>query len=345
MPSSPLRFCSGNFLPIEAAILAVSLDDGSLTDDLRLVRNNAVVCAIATWALGTHPTMKAVDRARLLLRDLRTALQNGWPPYQQVERELARARDADLRLNERYYLSAHHACYSLARTGLAEALGAVRGETAYAGAWLQNSLSGEDVEAIAERWSESRDCFRGVATWNTLPSPLSMLVMTTTREAWAARDRAGGSLGRHLSEKAEQVLSDAEVNVTIQSVRPGSKSEQPSPPSPSDLMQALEQTSLRQRAHASEEDGSTAPLVVLQGYGHPVLVEGQIVSKLTPKQYNVIQALVDARGNLTGGDLVTKSGEENAVKILKGLAEKPEWESVIYLPGKAYGKGYGLADR
>jgi hypothetical protein len=49
------------------------------------------------------------------------------------------------------------------------------------------------------------------------------------------------------------VRPDAEVGVSIQSVRPGSKSERPAPPSPSDLMQTLE---------AFDEDRSTAPPVV-----------------------------------------------------------------------------------
>jgi hypothetical protein len=87
-----------------------------------------------------------------------------------------------------------------------------------------------------------------------------------------------------------------------------------------------------------------APLSVeLRGLGKPPLILGKAKDVLTPAQYNVIQALLDAgSGGLNKDELEDKSGHSDARKILKRVADSdPDWMSVIRLAGST-GKRYRI---
>lgn len=80
--------------------------------------------------------------------------------------------------------------------------------------------------------------------------------------------------------------------------------------------------------------------VVLRGLSEGPIVCGKEKAPLTPAQYDVVKALLDAgdRG-LSKDELDHKSDRGEARKILKRLADSDEdWKAVIPFPGKAGGR-------
>ena len=87
---------------------------------------------------------------------------------------------------------------------------------------------------------------------------------------------------------------------------------------------------------------SDCPVVIVNQKQRLVEVLGQS-KQLTVPRFAVVKALVEQYpGTCTKDELVTKSGRDGAVNVLKGLrSSDPVWEAVIKLAGKA-GGGYGL---
>jgi hypothetical protein len=84
--------------------------------------------------------------------------------------------------------------------------------------------------------------------------------------------------------------------------------------------------------------------VVLRSRQEGPIVLGREKPPLTEREYNIIQALLEAgeRG-LSKDKLDEKSGHSEARKVLKTLRESdPDWEAVIQMPGKAGMGGYRI---
>jgi hypothetical protein len=94
---------------------------------------------------------------------------------------------------------------------------------------------------------------------------------------------------------------------------------------------------------ADARAASKGPRVELRGRHEGPIVLGKLKKKLTKAQYNVVQALLQARDlGLTKDQLVEKSGHTDAVNVLKNLAKKDsDWKEVIHLAGIT-GGGYRL---
>jgi len=83
-----------------------------------------------------------------------------------------------------------------------------------------------------------------------------------------------------------------------------------------------------------------SPRIKLRSCSESVDIDGKVYGVLTFPGYNVVQALMEAGNDgLTKDELVRKSGHDDAVNILKRLAKKPGWNTVIKLagvPGRRY---------
>jgi hypothetical protein len=84
--------------------------------------------------------------------------------------------------------------------------------------------------------------------------------------------------------------------------------------------------------------------VVLRGRDEGPVVLGKEKGALTVRQYNVVKALLDARGRgLSKDKLDENSGHSEARKVLVALiASDTDWESVIHMPGKPGNGGYRI---
>lgn len=96
---------------------------------------------------------------------------------------------------------------------------------------------------------------------------------------------------------------------------------------------------------ASHAPLPTAPLpremrLILRRLTEPPIIGGVEKSLLTPAQFNVLTALVNAgESGLTKDELVTKSDHEDAVGILKRLHKRDaDWAAVTPLPGRTGGR-------
>jgi hypothetical protein len=91
-------------------------------------------------------------------------------------------------------------------------------------------------------------------------------------------------------------------------------------------------------AVAQAEPARPAPSVILSGQRKPPIGLGKPKPVLTPAQYNVVQALVQAgAGGLSLDELEGKSGHPDARHILERVAAKDDdWRAVIHLAGGPY---------
>jgi len=117
------------------------------------------------------------------------------------------------------------------------------------------------------------------------------------------------------------------------------------PEAPAELVATPPENSTSETTHPS-------PPVVLNGPDDEVIVWGKRVPPLTPTQYRVVQALVDAyasgeRLSKTQLEIRTKDArgsECDPLGILRRLREDPVWNPVISMAGKAC-RGYSLNPR
>lgn len=102
-------------------------------------------------------------------------------------------------------------------------------------------------------------------------------------------------------------------------------------------------------AHASGKPANgveTAPAtrrVVLRGREEGPLVLGKTKRLLTRARYDVVKTALEAPdGGWTKDQLISKSGHEDALGVLRRLAEKdPDWAEVIHFAGQT-GGGYWI---
>lgn len=113
-------------------------------------------------------------------------------------------------------------------------------------------------------------------------------------------------------------------------------------------MRKTKKTLLRPTSITSKDrrrSKSTAPKVTLGNPDGLIIYVGEVEKKVSQRQYNVVQALVNAgsRG-ITKDQLDIKSGHTEARKVLVALRKKDEdWKRVIVCPGKAGNGGYRIA--
>jgi hypothetical protein len=95
-------------------------------------------------------------------------------------------------------------------------------------------------------------------------------------------------------------------------------------------------------------DGGNAPAaapkpsVVLAGLDVDVIVRGKNKGRLTPGQYRVVEALVNAFPERLGADtLKSRSGQHYPVEMIDRLRRDGDWAAVLDKPGKAHG-GYAI---
>jgi hypothetical protein len=81
----------------------------------------------------------------------------------------------------------------------------------------------------------------------------------------------------------------------------------------------------------------------LAGPDDPPIVRGIEKEHLTPAQYRVVKALLDAfPERLTGDSLARKSETEYPIGVIDRLRRDKDWAGVLSKPGKAHG-GYAIS--
>lgn len=107
-------------------------------------------------------------------------------------------------------------------------------------------------------------------------------------------------------------------------------------------------THLKGDATAKTPLGSEPPEPVeLRGVDEGPVVNGKVKPRLTLVLYNTIAALLKAKaegtGRMLGEQLAQRSGHPDCVRHLNNLARgDADWRSVLLLPNKKKGAGYGI---
>ena len=113
------------------------------------------------------------------------------------------------------------------------------------------------------------------------------------------------------------------------------------PPAP-----GTESSSLTEPPPASKPpaDSGTLPIVLGELDDEP-MVWGRPKPRLTPGQYRVVKALIDAHPERLSKDtLVKRSDTESPIGMIDRLRRDEDWASVLDKPGQAHG-GYGIREK
>ena len=158
------------------------LDDGTLAEPLRAIRNGAVVCVLASYALKFRRELEHNEALRLaILEDLRQELCAGGPLHAQ-HHKLFRAADGERFLFQgRPFLSATAACYALPHGSLWAAWDATR--PAHDPADLRDrGLEHVALAPVAAAWDKLRHQWCDGVNWWAQPYPLFDLTVRATQE-------------------------------------------------------------------------------------------------------------------------------------------------------------------
>lgn len=182
----PLR--SGFVIPQLAAVLGRDLDRPCLGADLSALRRCAIVAGLAPYCLATPVLAPDAPTVRALVEDLRDAIAEGWPLFEQLK-----ARLKELRNHQPFLLlgmvfdSGIHAALTRAKNALWACCHAT-GQT-----WRPGvpDVDGAAVAACAEQVRHELSGQRWAEYW---PGPASLLLNVIDRECdlllAGAEDRA-----------------------------------------------------------------------------------------------------------------------------------------------------------
>ena len=110
----------------------------------------------------------------------------------------------------------------------------------------------------------------------------------------------------------------------------------------SDRVATGPETSGSKTAKHAQAPAAPAPPIVLGGPDDAPIVRGIEKDILTPTQYRVVKALLDAFPSRVAGDsLARKSMTDDPVGVIDRLNRDKDWASVLSKAGKVHG-GYGI---